>query len=144
MFKTYDTFGDLVLVPRWLGWAARGARICETLGNFSRGHFGNSSTLVQVAAWHRMDAKPFPKTMMIWHHLCKYISLLNNLNNAHVFCACAVNRGARIGPNSDIPSQIVHGYERCDWTTGWDGVFSEAARWVIYFSALFFSSSFFF
>ena len=27
-------------------------------------------------AWCRTDAKPFPKAMMTWHHLCKYASTI--------------------------------------------------------------------
>ena len=33
---------------------------------FPRGSIGNRSALVQLVAWNRPDAKPFPKPMMTW------------------------------------------------------------------------------
>ena len=42
--------------------------------HFTRGLIGNSAALVHVVAWYRTDAKPFPKSMMTWHYLCKYDS----------------------------------------------------------------------
>ena len=43
---------------------------------FPRGPIGNSAALVQVVAWCRTAAEPFPKPMTSWHHLCKYVTTI--------------------------------------------------------------------
>ena len=116
---------------------------------FHRGPIGNSAASVQVVAWHRTDAKPYPKPnanvsagfstvskvspikpIISIHFLYIYTNISRPqrphvskvhwwIDKAHVFSAFTVNPGPHTGDHSDILTPLADGCERCDWSTFW-------------------------